>query len=248
MVVLGGVCFGLGLIAARYQIDLGSKALAAEATTLFVLILGVVTYSAYHSGRQNLKLTRNQEIEESALSRALEGACDRGEISVWYQPQIDLATQEVVGVEALARWHHPVHGKVSPATFIPLAESSGRVVHIGIWILRAACQQAMQWRSGLLPGLNVSVNVSPVQLSQNHFVETVKEVLRTTSLPPGMLILEVTEGAMVKPGEPAFQALRELRQAGVHIAIDDFGTGYSSLSYLRELPSDYLKIGPVLCS
>jgi EAL domain-containing protein (putative c-di-GMP-specific phosphodiesterase class I) len=178
----------------------------------------------------------------STLTKELEGANKRGEFFVLYQPQIDLVTGRVSGVEALMRWKHPRYGLVSPAEFIPVAEASGHIVSLGAWILQEACTQANRWRNTVLAKAVTSVNVSVVQLDQADFADAVAEILKQTGLPAQRLVLEVTENEMVNRGDRAFQALRTLRAAGVHIAIGDFGTGYSCLSYLRDLPSNALKI------
>ncbi|MBV9632173.1 MAG: EAL domain-containing protein [Xanthobacteraceae bacterium] len=178
----------------------------------------------------------------ATLAKELEGANKRGEFFVLYQPQIDLVTGLVSGVEALMRWNHPRHGLVSPAEFIPIAEASGHIVSLGAWILQEACTQANRWRNTVLAQTATAVNVSVVQLNQLDFVDAVARILKKTGLPAQRLVLEVTENEMVQRGDRAFLALRALRAAGVHIAIDDFGTGYSCLSYLRDLPSNALKI------
>jgi len=237
-----GSCFGLGLVASRFQFELGSKALAIEVVALAAIIVCILADVTYYSEQLRRRLSQSAGNEEPALSRALEGAGERGEISLVYQPQINLVTGQVFGVEALARWCHPVHGEVPPVTFIPLAEASGQIVALGDWILGVACRQAVKWHGSMLADVKISVNVSPVQLNDARFVESVMQVLQVSGLPPERLVLEVTEGAMVKREDRGFQALCELRDAGVHIALDDFGTGYSSLSYLQELPCSYLKI------
>ena len=197
-------------------------------------------------GVENLPPPRRTRVLAAAqcvvLGRELEGAHDRGELFAAYQPQIDLATGRPTGVEALMRWQHPRRGLVSPIEFIPIAEASGQIVKLGIWILEEACAQAMSWRGSALDNLVVSVNVSVIQLNQPDFAKCVEHVLERTGLPANKLVLEVTETAMLRRGELGFSTLCDLHAAGVRIAIDDFGTGYSCLSYLCDLPCHYLKI------
>jgi diguanylate cyclase (GGDEF)-like protein len=175
---------------------------------------------------------------ESDLRRALE----REELTLHYQPQVELATGRVVGVEALVRWQHPRLGLIPPAEFIPLAETTGMIVPIGEWVLREATRQCGDWQGRGLGPLRIAVNLSPLQLQHAGLVETVCDALREAGLDAGSLELEVTESSVVSDQETAVAALRGLRAVGVSVAIDDFGTGYSSLSYLKHLPADALKI------
>ncbi len=175
---------------------------------------------------------------ESDLRRALE----REEMTLHYQPQVEMATGRVVGVEALVRWQHPRLGLIPPAEFIPLAETTGMIVPIGEWVLREATRRCGDWQGRGLGPLRVAVNLSPLQLQQAGLVETVCDALREAGLDAGSLELEVTESSVVSDRETAVAALRGVRAVGVSVAIDDFGTGYSSLSYLKHLPADALKI------
>ena len=175
---------------------------------------------------------------ESDLRRALE----REEMTLHYQPQVEMATGRVVGVEALVRWQHPRLGLIPPAEFIPLAEATGLIVPIGEWVLREATRRCGDWQRRGLGPLRVAVNLSPRQLQQAGLVETVCDALSRAWLDGGSLELEVTESSVVSDRETAVAALRGLRAVGVSVAIDDFGTGYSSLSYLKHLPADALKI------
>jgi diguanylate cyclase (GGDEF)-like protein/PAS domain S-box-containing protein len=174
-----------------------------------------------------------------ALSRKLRDAVERNAFELVYQPQIDARGPRMSGVEALIRWHDPEAGAISPATFIPLAEENGMIGPIGEWVLRTACAQAKRWEREL-PGLRMSVNVSPRQLARPDFCDTVCRELAASELAPHRIELEITEGALVAPG--ALPTLRALNDIGVSIAIDDFGIGYSSLSYLRTFHADRLKI------
>ena len=165
-----------------------------------------------------------------------------GEIRLVYQPVIDLTTGRVVAAEALARWEHPTHGRVPPATFIPLTEEAGLIAPLGRRLLGAACRQGAAWQAMLPTPPVVAVNLSPYQFQQPSLVAEVTEVLRATGLRPDLLALEITEGAMIGNLGEAMATLRRLKELGVRIAIDDFGTGYSSLAYLQRLPLDQLKV------
>lgn len=172
------------------------------------------------------------------LKNALEGR----QFVVYYQPLVDAATHGLKGAEALLRWHHPSRGLVSPDQFIPLLEETGLIVDVGLYVLREACRQAVAWRSKLCPDFAVSVNLSARQFADPKLIERVGEVLADTGLPPGALIIEVTETFLAREPELAASTLREFRKLGVAVAVDDFGVGYSSLSSLRHLPVDILKI------
>jgi EAL domain-containing protein (putative c-di-GMP-specific phosphodiesterase class I) len=175
---------------------------------------------------------------ETQLRMALEA----NEFSLVFQPQIRLIDQQVIGVEALLRWHHPHLGRVSPATFIPIAEETGLIVPIGEWVLREACQQQLRWQQHGLPALMMAVNISALQFQQPAFCQQVKIIIQETGIDPQYLELELTESGIMKRAELAVQTLTELRSQGVKLAIDDFGTGYSSLSYLGKFPIDRIKI------
>jgi EAL domain-containing protein (putative c-di-GMP-specific phosphodiesterase class I)/GGDEF domain-containing protein len=182
----------------------------------------------------------DRRAADAAIAEALEGALQRDEFTVLYQPIVDLATGRVVAAEALLRWQHPLHGAVPPATFIPVAERSGEIVAIGRWVMEQAVRQVAVWRAAGAD-LSVTVNVSPRQLREPHLARDVLAVLARAGAPAECLVVEVTESAMVDEAAEV-AALRRLRSAGVRIAIDDFGTGYSSLQYLTRLPVDVLKI------
>jgi Amt family ammonium transporter len=157
---------------------------------------------------------------------------------------VNLATGRADGVEALVRWEHPVDGVIMPSDFIPIAEETGLVVPLGEWVLGEACRQAQAWRTEHpeLADLHVSVNLSGRQIAQSDLVTVVANVLATTGLPPGSLVLEITESVLMADAEYALTMLRGLKNLGVRLSIDDFGTGYSSLSYLKKFPVDILKI------
>jgi diguanylate cyclase (GGDEF)-like protein len=174
---------------------------------------------------------------------ALQEAIDGGQLRLHYQPKVALDSDRVVGVEALLRWEHPVHGLVSPHEFIHLAEETGLILPIGTWVLREACRESARWEQALprLPPLVVSVNVSPRQFG-GALVQTVADALTETGIDPSSLCLEVTESTVMDDVEGAIATLGELADLGVLLSMDDFGTGYSSFSYLKRLALDELKI------
>jgi EAL domain-containing protein (putative c-di-GMP-specific phosphodiesterase class I) len=174
------------------------------------------------------------------LHRALE----REQFVLHFQPQIDLRTHDLVGVEALLRWVHPERGLVPPMEFIPIAEETGLINDLGRWVLRAACRQGREWldRFPDHAGLVMSVNLSGRQLSQSRLVAEVSAALTDFGFPPEQLVLEITESVLMNDTTAAIATLQALKDLGVRLAIDDFGTGYSSLTYLQRFPIDILKI------
>ena len=183
-----------------------------------------------------------RSIEELKLRSDLGGAAARGEFFLVYQPQIDLATGEMTGVEALIRWNHPERGLVMPGFFIAVAEDCGEIVEIGNWVLEQAATQVVAWADRSERPLTLSVNVSPKQLQSGSLATAVEQALSVSGLPPERLILEVTETALVEPDERLAAELNSLLAANVRFAIDDFGTGYSSLASLKHLPVSVVKI------
>ncbi len=183
-------------------------------------------------------------IAENSLRRGLE----REELTVFYQPQANMATGQIDSAEALVRWQHPSLGLVPPDDFIPLAEETGLIVPLGEWVLRAACAQSEAWLQAGLSPLRVAVNLSARQLDQPDLVKTVADVLEETHLSPESLELEITESTTMRSPDRAINALRELRELGVRISMDDFGIGYSSLALLTSLPIHTLKIDRSLIS
>ncbi len=189
--------------------------------------------------RIRARLLERIEIE-SSLRRAL----GRGELRLVYQPVISLAHNEVVGAEALLRWLHPQRGMLAPAEFLEVAESSGLIIPIGLWVIEEACRQATAWRDAR-PGrqpIRVSVNLSPRQVANSDTAASVAKVLRGTGLDPGLLDLEITEGTLLAEEWASAHVLRRLKDVGVRLILDDFGTGFSSPSYLRRFTIDALKI------
>lgn len=176
------------------------------------------------------------------LEISLRKALDRHELSVFYQPKINLATGQLAGTEALMRWHHPDVGPVSPVHFIPCAEEFGLIESLGEWILRSACLQGRGWQESGFPSILIGVNVSPKQLRNPKLVSTVSRILKETNLNPQCLELEITESVLIVEADAALENLWKLKSLGIHLSVDDFGTGYSGLSYLTQLPVDALKI------
>jgi diguanylate cyclase (GGDEF)-like protein len=180
--------------------------------------------------------------ERVALESALRHAVTRDELFLHYQPVVDSEAGRIVGVEALVRWQHPERGLIPPDRFIPIADESGLIVDIGGWVLAKACAQMRAWHEQGFAGLSVAVNVSAVQFGQPRLLEVVSRTLEESGLDPRCLMLEITEGVLMKDAETAVGMLRALKNMGVKIAVDDFGTGYSSLTYLKRFPIDVLKI------
>ncbi|HCL3353884.1 cyclic-di-GMP phosphodiesterase BifA [Pseudomonas aeruginosa] len=183
------------------------------------------------------EMRRRRELEKD-----LRDALQRHELHLVYQPQVDYRDHRVVGVEALLRWQHPLHGFVPPDLFIPLAEQNGSIFSIGEWVLDQACRQLREWHDQGFDDLRMAVNLSTVQLHHNALPRVVSNLLQVYRLPARSLELEVTETGLMEDISTAAQHLLSLRRAGALIAIDDFGTGYSSLSYLKSLPLDKIKI------
>ncbi|MEW9672638.1 EAL domain-containing protein [Ammoniphilus sp. 3BR4] len=180
--------------------------------------------------------------EKILLENSLHKALERNEFMVYYQPQVDIHTREIVSMEALIRWNHPEMGLVPPAEFIPLAEETGLIVTIGEWVLETVCRQNRSWQGAGLKPMKIAVNLSPRQLQDKHLLRTIARILRETGLDPSYLELEITEGISIHHIDSIIKIIEEIRQLGVTVSIDDFGTGYSSLSYLKKYRIDRLKI------
>lgn len=170
------------------------------------------------------------------------------QISLEYQPVVDLDSGELIGLEALLRWQHAERGAVEPTEFVPLAEESGAIIPLGRWALKEACRRARAWSELAGVPLLVGVNVSPRQLADESFVADVSAALESAGLPPSQLLLEITESEVMGERDRAIAILRALKRLGVWIAIDDFGTGYSSLGRLERLPVDVLKVSRSLAA
>ncbi|HEY1502126.1 MAG TPA: EAL domain-containing protein [Acidobacteriaceae bacterium] len=181
-------------------------------------------------------------MERLTMENSLRTAIERNELFLVYQPQIEIASGKMVGLEALLRWKHPALGLVSPDRFIRVAENSGLITSIGEWVLRTACSQLMAWKEEGLAIVPVAVNVSAVQFRHEGFCDLVRKVLEDTRLAPRYVDLELTESLLLSNADVVYKVLHELQDMGVKLVIDDFGTGYSSLSYLRHFPVTKLKI------
>ena len=203
-------------------------------------------YHAKEHGRNNYQFFTQdmnaRALERLSLERSLRRALERDELRLHYQPQYDIASGRMVGMEALIRWQHPEHGLVLPGRFMQFAEESGLILPIGEWVLQEACRQNRAWQDAGLPRLRVSVNISALQFRQADFVDTVERALAVSKLDPRALELEVTESVIMQEAERVTESLRRLKDMQLELAIDDFGTGYSSLSYLKRFPIDRLKI------
>jgi Amt family ammonium transporter len=216
--------------------------LHAESADVLIARADIALYHSKNSGRNLYSLFRpgmNDIVEKRReLEADLQSAIERDEFELYLQPRIDIRTAEISGYEALVRWHHPQRGLVSPVDFIPVAEASGKIVQIGEWVLRKACQIACNG----LEGRRISINVSPMQFRQQNFLSIVAHIIAETGVDPRSLELEITESTLIDDDRRALFVLKELKKLGVDIALDDFGTGYSSLSYLSRLPFDTIKI------
>lgn len=202
-------------------------------------------YLAKEKGKNNFhfhtsKLDSSLE-QKMVLEQALRKVIENKELALYYQPQIELITGEIIGVEALLRWNHPDMGLISPLQFIPLAEETGLIIPIGKWVIETACKQTKKWHEQGFTSLHTSVNVSVRQLNDPNFVNYIIEIFSKTGLEPQYLTIEITESIMNNT-KKSLIIINQLKEIGIKISIDDFGTGYSSLSVLNELPIDFLKI------
>ncbi len=203
-------------------------------------------YQAKARGRNHYQFFE-QEMQDRvkrhvALEQDLRNAVGNGELRVYYQPIIEAYSNEMVGVEALMRWQHPVHGMIGPDQFIPLAEESGLISELGEWIFAEACRQIRQWQKRHQVFISLSVNLSARQREKGFNSKTLERVLRESGLDPQYLMLEITENLLLRESDQATEWLYSLKNCGVKLAVDDFGTGYSSLSYLKRFPVDTLKV------
>lgn len=203
-------------------------------------------YHAKAIGRNNIQFFIDEMNVRAAelltMENRLRRGIERNEFVLHYQPQVDLRSGAIVGMEALVRWNDPERGMIPPGDFIPVAEERGLIAQIGTWVLGEACRQNKKWQQAGLPRLPVAVNISATQFQQKNLVANVHEVLEQTGLEPRYLELEVTESVVMYDAEQLISTLEELRSLGVFLAVDDFGTGYSSLSYLKRFPIDKIKV------
>ncbi len=203
-------------------------------------------YASKAEGKNNFRFfvtaMKAKALERLELGNQLRHALERNEISAFYQPQVECTTGRVLGVEALARWHHPQLGTLLPDRFVNLAEEMGLIVALSDWMLRTACVEVKRWFDMGVEPIRLSVNLSDRDLKQGNLVERVEAALKLSQLPPHLLELELSENTIFQDFRQARQTLLQLKQLGVRLAIDDFGTGYSTLSQLAEFPFDTLKI------
>jgi diguanylate cyclase (GGDEF)-like protein len=203
-------------------------------------------YGAKEAGRNNYQFfvpeMNARATERLLIGNDLRRAIERNQLTLHYQPQIETANGRPYGCEALVRWTHPERGLVPPDQFIPLAEATGLIVPLGEWVLREACRQQVRWRNEGLGDLIVAVNISALQFRKTDFVDTVAGILQEAGADPAHIELEITESALMHPGEDLSARLQSLVDLGLTLALDDFGTGYSSLAYLKRLPIARLKI------
>ena len=206
----------------------------------------IAMYRAKEQGRNTFQFYAAEQnvhtVERLTLESGLRRALERGQLVLYYQPQVDTASGRITGVEALVRWQHPELGLLPPASFIAIAEETGLIVPIGQWVLHAACATQRDWREAGLAPLRMSVNLSPRQFLHEGLKSDIVNIARAAGVDTAELELEITEGMVMQDPERAVKLLRDIRSVGVRIAIDDFGTGHSSLAYLKRFPVDYLKV------
>ncbi|HEX5363076.1 MAG TPA: EAL domain-containing protein [Gallionella sp.] len=206
----------------------------------------IAMYRAKAQGRNTLQFYRPEmtahATERLQLEMQLRQAIDNGELFLHYQPQVDLNSGDMIGMESLIRWKHPQQGMISPARFIPIAEESGLILEIGTWVLREACMQGRIWQKQGYKVVPIAVNVSGVQFKRGQITEIVHNILDETGFDPHLLDLEITESVLMASGEASLDIMNSLKALGLTLSLDDFGTGYSSLSRLKSLPLDYLKV------
>jgi len=206
----------------------------------------IAMYRAKKLGRNNFQFytpAMNEEsLERVRIESALRNALERNEFVLHYQPQVDLKSGQIVGMEALIRWNHPELGMVPPVRFVGVAEETGLIVPIGAWVMRTACAQNKAWQAAGLPRLRVAVNLSARQFGAPDLLHSLESALSDTGLDPACLEIELTESLFMSDVTPAVELLHRMKALGVNLSIDDFGTGYSSFSYLSRFPIDVLKI------
>jgi diguanylate cyclase (GGDEF)-like protein len=235
--VVVSISLGLVMNAPRYQ---RAEDMVRDADTAM--------YSAKAQGKARVAVFDTSMLaaieERTQLEADLRRALERGELQLYYQPIVELATRRLSGFEALLRWHHPRRGVISPAQFVPAAEETGLIVSIGLWAIREACQQMRTWAREFpeCAALTINVNLSARQCMDADLVPNVQRILTETGLAPERLKLEITEGIVLENSESVVDVLNALRGLGVQLGLDDFGTGYSALSYLRQFPFQTLKI------
>jgi diguanylate cyclase (GGDEF)-like protein len=204
---------------------------------------GIALQEAMHASQGSFQFfdpKMNRRIMDMlSLEGALRHGIPRGELVLFYQPQIHLASGKAASCEALVRWQHPKLGMVPPVQFIPMAEKTGLILPLGDWVFAEACRQQRQWQA---EGITIAVNVSAIQLQQEHFISMIETTLLTTGANPHKIELEITESALMDMNEQMMERLYRLKSFGFYLAMDDFGTGYSSLAYLKRLPISRIKL------
>lgn len=206
-------------------------------------------YTAKGNGKNSFKIfnsNMNLEISKKLeMVNDLSNAIKNNEFSLHYQPQIDISTNSIIGMEALIRWNHPSKGIIPPLDFIPLAEETGLILQVGEWVLNEACRQNKEWQDLGYKPMRMSVNLSILQFEHSNLIKLVKSALNKSGLEPKWLELEITESVALKCYDCAVHKINELKNIGVFVSLDDFGTGYSSFNYLKQLPIDTLKIDKI---
>lgn len=230
------------------SIGIATTATALESPEELLRNADVAMYMSKSNGKDRYTVFKS-EMRDSLVKRVqLEADMRYGinhkEFEVFYQPIVELHSEQIIGIEALVRWNHPKYGLIYPLDFIPLAEETGLIVPLGQWIIEKACTQASEWQTqfGFGERLSITVNIAGRQFQEDGLLQTVEAALAKSGLPPNSLILEITESTMLMNTESTIKKLTELKSLGLRLAIDDFGTGYSSLSYLQRFPVDILKI------
>lgn len=212
-------------------------------------LLGRADIATYHAkdegGKRFVFFEADMAVhleERLVLERNMRLGMERNEFYLNYQPQIELTSGRIIGMEALIRWNNAERGLISPASFIPLAEETGFILPMSEWVLRQACHQVQSWRAANLPAIRVAVNISARQFHEDHLLDIIQKTLDEQQLPPEYLELEITESTIIRDSIKAAKILRQIQKKGIKVALDDFGTGYSSLAYLKSFKTDYLKI------
>jgi len=217
-----------------------------EDTETLIKNADIAMYRAKANGKnQYVFCTPNMKQDMQVklkLTNSLYRTLDRDELYLAYQPQVNIISGKIIGVEALLRWNHPELGIISPASFIPIAEQTGLISPIGEWVLRTACMQNKAWQDEGLPKMRIAVNISVIQFRNPNLVNLVRNILEETGMEPQYLELEVTESVAIHESDYIVNVLNNLKEIGITISIDDFGTQYSSLSRLKLLPVDRLKM------
>ncbi len=243
-----GLPYQIGENTVSVTTTIGISVFPADGITSEILMKNadVAMYHAKESGRNGYQFY-SRNIHEQALARfSLEGdlksAIENEQLTLVYQPKVNMSNGSLAGVEALVRWNHPERGAVNPSEFIPLAEETGLILPLGRWVLRQSCKQMRLWIDSGLPEFAIAVNCSSVQFTRSDMIQDINEAIEYSGLDPYLLEIELTESLLLQDIEVGIDILRSMKELGIQVAIDDFGTGFSSLSYLKRLPVDKLKI------